>query len=403
MKQIVNILVFIVLGFATLDGLRDTFLPDSPISYLKEIAAFALFFLVFLVSYKNKIKTNSRLILICNFFVLFLILTSFVTTKFVTSEASRGTLSFGGWSVWIKLLSFYFLMNAIYLLRCNYPSIYYSIPRVYIKLTVAYCILTIFFVSSGLSSQLTQRNWGGRLSIGYPTMDSFILIVSMIFTIYFVKSKAIKSLCILLFVIVLLMQNTASGYVMMFLLFLFSAVFLRGGYKIIPVLFSGLFAVLGYFVYTSWYRDMGAFGFLFVDKVNGFLLGSDTSSIEIRQQQISFLMDDMSSYFLYSIFGKGGEEAYLVENTYYALYGFVGAVGILIFAILFIHLLLKIPRKFTKGSYYSHCFIMILMFLVSCAGLIGFYLFPMIFALAYIISVYCYSEESHEKKIKELG
>lgn len=107
MKKIIKILVTVLLAFATLDGLRDTFLPDNPISYVKEIGAVLLFFLLFIISYKRKININSRFILVCNFFVLFLVLVSFVTTKYAISGATRGTLSFGGWSVWIKLLSFY--------------------------------------------------------------------------------------------------------------------------------------------------------------------------------------------------------------------------------------------------------------------------------------------------------
>jgi hypothetical protein len=403
MKKIIKILVTVLLAFATLDGLRDTFLPDNPISYVKEIGAVLLFFLLFIISYKRKININSRFILVCNFFVLFLVLVSFVTTKYAISGATRGTLSFGGWSVWIKLLSFYCLMNALYLLRCNYPSIFYKIPKTYIKFALFYCGLTFFFIFSGLSSQLTQRNWGGRLSIGYPTMDSLILIVAIVFSIYFIKSKIIKSLCVSIFLIVLLMQNTASGYVMLFVLFLCSTVFLKGIYKVLPVLFTGVFCVLGFYVYNYWYMDMGAFGFLFVDKVNGFLLGSDTSSIELRQQQISYLMNDMNSYTLYSIFGKGGEEAYLVESTYYALYGFVGAAGVAIFASLFIFLLFKFPRSFRDSSFYCHCLIIMVVFLISCAGLIGFYLFPMIFVLAYLISVYSTSEVTHENDIKELA
>ncbi|NWA73466.1 hypothetical protein HX775_16320 [Serratia proteamaculans] len=403
MKKIVNILIVILLGFATLDGLRDTFFPDNPISYIKEAGAVLLFFILFIVSYKRQININSRFILVCNFFAIFLVLVSLVTTKFAISGATRGTLSFGGWSVWIKLLSFYCLMNALYLLRCNYPSIFYRIPKAYIKFSLLYCALTLFFIFSGLSSQLTQRNWGGRLSIGYPTMDSLILVVSIVFSIYFIKSKTLKSLFISVFVIVMLMQNTASGYVMLFVLFLFSTVFLKGLYKIIPVMFSGILGVVGFYVYNYWYMDMGAFGYLFVDKVNGFLLGSDTSSIELRQQQISYLMDDMNSYMLYSIFGKGGEEAYLVESTYYALYGFVGGVGVFLFALLFIFLLFKLPASFSNASFYCHSFIIMSVFLISCAGLIGFYLFPMIFVLAYLISVYSAAEVTHENNIKELA
>jgi hypothetical protein len=147
---------------------------------------------------------------------------------------------------------------------------------------------------------------------------------------------------------------------------------------------------------------MGDYGILLVDKINGFVLGNDTSSIEIRQQQISTLMNDMNSYLLYVIFGKGGDEAYLVENTYYALYGCVGVVGISLFLLLFVFFFLKIPKSFSNSTYYSHGIIISVVYLISCAGLIGFYLFPMIFILAYLVSLYSFSEASHEQIIKAL-
>ncbi len=400
MKHIINILIFITLFFATLDGLRDTFLRDNPISYLKEISSFVLFLLLSLNTYRNGIKINSSFYIICNLFVLLLVCLSFVTTKYASAYLTRGTLSFGGWSVWIKLMSFYFLMNALFLLRLNYSDLYYRIPRIYIYLTLGYCSITMFFIATGLNSHLVQRNWSGRLSIGYPTMDSLILIVAIIFSIYFLNNKFAKILSITTLFLVLIMQNTASGYMMLFILMICSILFLKRTYKILSILLISGVCVLGFYIYNYWYINMGDYGVLLVDKINGFILGSDTSSIEIRQQQIQILMNDMNSYVLYSMLGKCGGEAYLVENTYYALYGFIGILGVLLFFTLFIFIFLRLPKSFSQGTYYSHSIIITVVYLISCAGLIGFYLYPMIFILAYLVSTYSFKEDSHEFVLK---
>ncbi|MBU9838117.1 hypothetical protein J1786_25350 [Rahnella sp. L72c] len=231
-------------------------------------------------------------------------------------------------------------------------------------------------------------------------MDSLILIVAIIFSIYFMDNKVAKTLSITILSLVLIMQNTASGYMMLFILMTCSVFFLKRIYKILSLLLISSVFVLGFYIYNYWYVNMGDYGILLVDKINGFILGSDTSSIEIRQQQIQILMNDMNSYLLYSILGKGGGEAYLVENTYYALYGFMGILGVLLFALLFVFIFLRIPKSFSQGTYYSHSIIITVVYLISCAGLIGFYLYPMIFILAYLVSTYSFKEPSHEFLLK---
>lgn len=54
MKKIIHLLVTLVLLFATLDGLRDTFFPDNPISYIKELAVITLFFLLLMIAVRKK-------------------------------------------------------------------------------------------------------------------------------------------------------------------------------------------------------------------------------------------------------------------------------------------------------------------------------------------------------------
>ena len=68
MKKIIHFLVTLVLLFATLDGLRDTFFPDNPISYIKELAAIALFSLLLMLVIRKKIKISKGIIIGFNIF-----------------------------------------------------------------------------------------------------------------------------------------------------------------------------------------------------------------------------------------------------------------------------------------------------------------------------------------------
>lgn len=397
MKKIIHLLVIILVFFATLDGLRDTFLADNPISYLKEATAIALFFLLVITAIRRKMKINRITIVIFNIAMVFLLLISFITTRYADASLSRVSLGFGGWSVWIKFLSLYCIMNSLYILKVLYPDIYYKLPKLYVYFTILYCLITLFFILTGLSASLASRNWSGRLSIGYPTMDSFVLVAAIIFSAFFQKNKTIKLISIILFMIVLVMQNTATGYIMLAGVGMLSVLSLRGLSKSIPIISVVPALYLGYLVYDSLWVYMGTFGALFVDKVNGFIFGADTSSIELRQTQISVLMKDMDTFLIYKFFGKGGSEAYLVESTYYAFYGLCGIIGIALLISSLLFFVSKIPSSFKRKTFYCHSFFITAVFIVSSSGLIGFYLFPFIFIYAYLASIYFFPESEHEK------
>lgn len=399
MRVLIKIFLWVVVLFATMDGMRDTFFLDSPISYVKEICSAVLFFIIFFCFLfdRNKIYFN-------NFFVftnagfVFLLLMSSITTKFYGSSVSlRATgLAYGGWSVWIKVLSTFFLFNSFSLLGKLYPRIYYSIPRYYLYGVVAYSIVTLFFVLSGASSILTPRNWSGRLSIGYPTMDCLVLIVGCVFATFFVSSKRWIFILNLLFIMLLLMQNTVTGY-LAFLVYLSAMVFwLQGRAKLLPIFALVSFCVLGLVVYFYFLSAMGSYGALLLDKINGFIFGNDTSSINIRLQQISDFYKILNSDVVSLIFGVGGAGSFLVESQYYSLVGMFGVLGAFLYIFLFVRMMIFLPKKFKISSYYTHSFTLVVLYSVSAVSLTGFYLFPFVFVLAYILSVYASSEHEHK-------
>lgn len=395
MKTIVFILLVIIVISATLDGLRDTFIADNPISYIKELSCILLFFVLLMFFIRRGLQFKIGFSLVFNFLFIFVLLITLVATKEYNSSSARGGLAFGGWSVWVKILATFLLSNALMMLSRIYPDLFYKIPKLYIIGVLIYSLLTIVFILTGWVSLLPARNWYGRLSIGYPTMDSFVLICGCVFSFFFIRRRYIKLICIGFFGIVLVMQNTATGYFMFVVLFMFMTLWLPRAWKMVPplILLSGI--SLGYYAYTYWAGDMGTFGALLTDKINGFLFGNDTSSIDIRHMQIGVLLQDMKSSTFSIIFGKGGNEAFIVESQYYALFGLSGVMGLGLYTALMVFYLFKWPASFKSKTYYSHAFIILIMYTISVAGLIGFYLFPFIFIFSYLYAVYSTSEREH--------
>jgi len=382
MKSILSILVITIVFFATNDGLRDTFLANSALSYLKELAVFILIlFLAIISSYKHSLLSKG--LVVFNLLALFLLTTSFATTKMVGFEEflRADVLSFGGWSVWIKVLVFVLLTNSLILLCKTDRTTYDSIPRLYIWGAVFYSTVTIFFVATGLNNYLPMRDWHGRLSIGYPPMDSFVLVVACAFSAFFVKNKYYILLLHLLFTIVLVMQNTVSGYILYLGYLSFMVFKLQGKWKLLPlILLSIVFIVIAY-IYYYLAAEMGAFGALLIDKINGFIFGNETASISVRQEQMTYLSDVLKSDPLLLLFGIGGVGAFAVENQFYSILGMFGIVGLCLFAILFTSILFV---SFRRNDYVS-CLLTIL-YLLGSISLSGIYLYTIFFVASYIIS-----------------
>ena len=383
MKVVLFLLISLIVFFATNDGLRDTFLENSALSYLKESIVFILFLFLMLIIVFSKHRVFTKGMTTFNLVAFFLLATSFITTMMAGFESftRADALSFGGWSVWIKVLVFVLLTNSLILLYKTDRIVYDAIPRLYIKGVVFYSILTIFFVASGLNESLPMRDWYGRLSIGYPTMDSFVLVVACVFLAFCVRNITYVLLLHLLFTIVLVMQNTVSGY-LLFLCYLFFMIFmLQGKWKLIPLLSLSIVCIVATYIYINLATEMGAFGMLILDKIDGFIFGSETASVTIRQEQISDLLDILKSDTLLFLFGIGGVGAFAVENQFYSIFGMFGLVGICLYGTLFLCMFFVFKQR---KDYFS-C-ILVLLHSIGSISLSGIYLYPLIFVASYIIS-----------------
>jgi len=398
MKLILFLSISLIIFFATNDGLRDTFFESSALSYLKELIVFLLFtFLTITCFVKQRVSHKSMVTF--NLVVLFLLITSFITTMLSGYEnfLRADVLSFGGLSVWVKALVFALLTNSLVLLYETDRKTYDAIPRIYIIGGAFYAILTFFFVASGLNKALPMRDWYGRLSIGYPPMDSFVLVVACAFSAFYVRKISYVVLLHLLFTTALAMQNTASGYLLYFGYLIFMVFALRGKWKLIPLSFIAAIITGAAYTYVYLATEMGAFGAVIIDKINGFIFGDKTSSITIRQEQISYLLGVLKSDILLSFFGIGGVGAFAVENQYYSILGMFGLIGICLYALLLLSMLFAFKRN---KDYF--CLLLLLLYSIGSTSLAGIYVYPFVFVASYIVSRYYLIRNANSLKISRI-
>ena len=392
MYSLVNICVFFISIFASIDGLRDTFFPGSIISYSKEIFVITLFTLLI---YERII--NGKNILTDNYFhyllwAFVLIESALVTLYFSDKNFSRGEgLGFGGWSVWAKVLIGLLLVQSFSWLReFNNCTIYKNIPIYFLSGTVFYCILSIFYIATGLSDNLVQRDWQGRLSIGYPTMDSFVLVIACLFLVFFVKNKFILLFAHLLIVILLFMQNTISGYLMLLTYLIGLSFILKGNWKFLPI--TSILAITGLMIFSYFFifDSLGIFGALIIDKINGLFLGTDTPSTSLRNEQIEHLKSLLLADKVTLFFGLGGEAAFLTENNIFANLGLGGIIGAIFNSIIFARILLCSIKSTTSKFIFPGAAI----YVAGSLSLISLYLFPFVFFFAFL---YSFAQEERQK------
>jgi hypothetical protein len=376
--------MFCLVGFSVLDGIRDTFIQGSAFSYTKEflIAVGCVAVILFRSAEAGRLQREAILMLFC---LAYLSVNLIITTKFMDGDiASRhhlqSNLNFGGWSIVIKVFALIFFSAFLSEVRNLYPKIYAKIPFLYCNWAIVYCVVTVFFIVTGLSKKLTMRNWGGRLSIGYPTMDAIILMIAIIFVIHSKWSASRKFLLIVLYSCVIVMQNTASGYMAIGIYLILLGFILPSWWKLIPISLIAMAVSVFWAIYEYFYIRMGMFGGIIVDKINGFIFGQNTSSVSARIAQIHNLKIDILSNPIGLIFGGGGSGSYYVESQFYAVLGAWGGVGIAFFAIFYAAYFVDSLRSQDRA--FRICFLSI--FLVGAIPLGGLNLFPFLFHWAYM-------------------
>ena len=260
--------LFFVVFFMVLDGLRDTFYPGYfPVSFLRDISVLSFFFgaIIFYAFSKEPFLPIRVKPIFLAFVVVvtFLLTMSLITTLALENVGvfSRADTIGGGLGFWAKFLTYLILSMGFYTYINRYES-YNKIVSYYLIFVVFYCLLTIvvIFGMPDYYGSLPRRNWAGRLSIGYPTMDVFVLACGLIFVDQLVKRKTYKVMLSSLIVFVIVMQNNVTGFILLlfyslYYVFFRADVFMKG-LSFIVFFFVGIAAKELY----QGYDKFGAFG-----------------------------------------------------------------------------------------------------------------------------------------------
>ncbi|MDM7154689.1 hypothetical protein QUH48_29110, partial [Klebsiella pneumoniae] len=166
------------------------------------------------------------------------------------------------------------------------------------------------------------RQWYGRISIGYPTQDVYVLAISLVLLLENILNKTLSILISAVNVSCIIMQNTFTGYIL--IVFVFFIYFIRFGFFSKALILSlGFFLLMFVFYIYKNYEVFGNFGVLIKVKADSLILGgTDDPSFYLRLQQIAMMMKSLFSDWIFVLFGYGGIGGFSVESGVYSTLAF---------------------------------------------------------------------------------
>lgn len=326
------------------------------------------------------------------FLQIFICAYSFFTSFLVSDKAVfvRQLTLGGGIGFWSKMLSM------ICICFLTYAYIYVSgkkavekIFKCFIYCSFLYSLLTIIlylFLPSLYAS--LPRQWYGRISIGYPTQDVYVLAISLVLLLENILNKTLSILISAVNVSCIIMQNTFTGYIL--IVFVFFIYFIRFGFFSKALILSlGFFLLMFVFYIYKNYEVFGNFGVLIKVKADSLILGgTDDPSFYLRLQQIAMMMKSLFSDWIFVLFGYGGIGGFSVESGVYSTLAFSGVLGIIIYVFTILYFLfLSIKNKsFILFSIPS-------MYILSSFSISPIYLMSTYWTLGFLIAYQSFVDE----------
>lgn len=388
-----SLLFNILLVFMYFDGIRSNLVIGSYLSIFREIV------LVILICYCLKRKNNtgvSKNIMVWPFlwYHAFVCVMTFLLPGYVQPSF---------------ILKPFYLFFCI-LLFCNYENLtgrqYSSLFTKCAKMAVVFVIVDILFYFIRIPIFRPDTTWWGRISCGYPTMDIVTLAYSLIILLFYRGLKMndyIRTLCIVIVVVGMIVQFTGTGLVLMAMILFSGLVYYLITHKlkanryylysiVIFCLLSGSAIAYVAKTYPQEYRD----GYMLMQNKLDILLGKETdvNTLEIRNEQYISEQRKMLSFEKY--IGKSlvnatndgdalshKQHTYMIEDQYNLTkicYGYVGFS-------LFILMIASIFLYFVRQKISIECKILlclsVVVFAINSKTLISLVLFPnyMFFAL----------------------
>ncbi|AVG04619.1 TPA: hypothetical protein L9K38_000419 [Klebsiella pneumoniae] len=389
-KHILCFLSLLCVAFAVFDGFRGTqYKPYFPFAFLRDLSVFVGGGLGFFIIAKIKIQKSFALLV---FLQIFICAYSFFTSFLVSDKAVfvRQLTLGGGIGFWSKMLSM------ICICFLTYAYIYVSgkkavekIFKCFIYCSFLYSLLTIIlylFLPSLYAS--LPRQWYGRISIGYPTQDVYVLAISLVLLLENILNKTLSILISAVNVSCIIMQNTFTGYIL--IVFVFFIYFIRFGFFSKALILSlGFFLLMFVFYIYKNYEVFGNFGVLIKVKADSLILGgTDDPSFYLRLQQIAMMMKSLFSDWIFVLFGYGGIGGFSVESGVYSTLAFSGVLGIIIYVFTILYFLfLSIKNKsFILFSIPS-------MYILSSFSISPIYLMSTYWTLGFLIAYQSFVDE----------
>ncbi|HBC8326732.1 hypothetical protein [Escherichia coli] len=390
-KHILCFLSLLCVAFAVFDGFRGTqYKPYFPLAFLRDLSVFVGGVLGFFIIAKIKIQKSFALLV---FLQIFICAYSFFTSFLVSDKAVfvRQLTLGGGIGFWSKMLSMICICFLTYAyIHVSGKKAVEKIFKCFIYFSFFYSLLTIIlylFLPSLYAS--LPRQWYGRISIGYPTQDVYILAVSLVLLLENILNKTLSILISAVNVSCILMQNTFTGYIL--IVFVFFIYFIRFGFFSKALILSlGCFLLIFIFYIYKNYEIFGNFGVLIKVKADSLILGgTDDPSIYLRLQQIAMMMKSLYSDWIFILFGYGGIGGFSVESGVYSILAFSGVLGIVIYAFTILYFLfLSIKNKnFILFSIPS-------MYILSSFSISPIYLMSTYWTLGFLIAYQSFVDEA---------
>lgn len=390
-KHILCFLSLLCVAFAVFDGFRGTqYKPYFPLAFLRDLSIFVGGVLGFFIIAKIKIQKSFALLV---FLQIFICAYSFFTSFLVSDKAVfvRQLTLGGGIGFWSKMLSMICICFLTYAyIHVSGKKAVEKIFKCFIYFSFFYSLLTIIlylFLPSLYAS--LPRQWYGRISIGYPTQDVYILAVSLVLLLENILNKTLSILISAVNVSCILMQNTFTGYIL--IVFVFFIYFIRFGFFSKALILSlGCFLLIFIFYIYKNYEIFGNFGVLIKVKADSLILGgTDDPSIYLRLQQIAMMMKSLYSDWIFILFGYGGIGGFSVESGVYSILAFSGVLGIVIYAFTILYFLfLSIKNKnFILFSIPS-------MYILSSFSISPIYLMSTYWTLGFLIAYQSFVDEA---------
>ncbi|MFY0195269.1 hypothetical protein [Raoultella planticola] len=380
----------ICVAFAVFDGFRGTqYKPYFPFAFLRDLSVFAGGGIGFFIIAKTKIKKSFALLV---FLQVFICAYSFFTSFLVSDKAVfvRQLTLGGGIGFWSKMLSMICIcfLTYAYIHLCGRKAVD-KIFKFFIFCSFFYSLLTItlyLFLPSLYAS--LPRQWYGRISIGYPTQDVYVLAVSLVLLLDNLLNKTLSILISAVNVSCILMQNTFTGYIL--IVFVFIIYFVRFGFFSKALILSlGFFLLMFVFYIYKNYEVFGNFGVLIKVKADSLIIGgTDDPSFYLRLQQIAMMMKSLFSDWIFVLFGYGGIGGFSVESGVYSTLAFAGVLGIIIYMVTLLYFLfLSVKAKnFILFSVPS-------MYILSSFSISPIYLMSTYWTLGFLIAYHCFVDE----------